>query len=308
MSQIATTPRAPIVVLGMHRSGTSALARSLRELGAWLGSERNITPRCEHALAQECNQAILNRLGGHWSAPVPMPEGWTSRPELAPIDADARAAVADLEQRAPAVWKDPRTCHTLAYWRERFALPPVAIVSYRHPLEVAASLDRRNHFGSGHVLALWESYNRALLASAAGLRCIVVAYADLATEPVATLTAVCDALAGYGYGFDRTPEQGAATVDADRRHHVFVDLPDDVATPQQRALWDALRALPAVSECFAPPGLPAPHPAAAELLASRAATIRCERDLAAAQATLRSRRALLGRLAQRLVRPSTDGS
>src|SRR4051812_21740373 len=197
---LAATPHVSIVLLGMHRSGTSALSRSLSELGAWLGSPQHVTRRSEHLLVQGCNQAILNTLGGHWSAPPPLPDGWTTQPELAPIEADARAAVADLALASPSLWKDPRTSLTLDYWRARLASDPIVVVSYRHPLEVAASLERRNSFRPGHVLALWERYNRALLASAAGLRCVVVAYADLVTDPVAPLTWVWERPAPFGGG------------------------------------------------------------------------------------------------------------
>jgi hypothetical protein len=287
----------------MHRSGTSALARSLRELGAWLGSPEHITRRSEHLLVQTCNQQILERLGGHWSAPPELEPGWTTRPEIAALHPEARAAVGDLALASPSLWKDPRTCLTLDFWRARLTVEPIVVVSYRHPLEVAASLERRNSFGPGHVVALWERYNRALLQSAAGLRCVVVAYADLVQEPEATLTSVCDRLGAFGVEFSRTPAEAAGAVDAERRHHVFAELPDDVTTPQQRALWDALGALPAESAAFVAPRLPEPHAASRELLSARAATIRTERELAEARADLRSRRALTRTLAQRL-RPS----
>ncbi|HEY1740094.1 MAG TPA: sulfotransferase [Acidimicrobiia bacterium] len=298
-----TSAPTSIVLLGMHRSGTSALAHSLHELGAWLGSPEYITRRSEHVLVQSCNQVILERLGGHWSAPPELVDGWTTRPEIVALDADARAAVGDLALASPSLWKDPRTCLTLDFWRARLQVEPIVVVSYRHPLEVAASLDRRNSFGPGHVVALWERYNRALLQRAAGLRCVVVAYADLVRAPEATLTSVCDRLGEFGVEFSRTPAEAAGAVDADRRHHVFADLPDDVTTPQQRALWEALGALPAESAAFVPPALPEPHAASCELLAARAATIRTERELVGARADLRSRRALGRALALRL-RPS----
>src|SRR4051812_38874112 len=178
----------------MHRSGTSALSRTLSELGVWQGSPEHVTRRSEHALVQECNQRVLAALGGHWSAPPVFEQGWTRRPELGPIDGDARAAVADLASHPVASWKDPRTCLTLPYWRERLASDPVVVVSYRHPLEVAGSLHTRNEFGPAHVLALWEAYNRALLAAAAGLPTVVVSYADLVAQPASTLHSVCDGL------------------------------------------------------------------------------------------------------------------
>jgi hypothetical protein len=132
---------------------------------------------------------------------------------------------------------------------------------------------------------------------------VVVAYSDLVSEPLATLTAVCDRLGSFGVQFQGTPAAAAAAVDADRRHHVIAELPDDTTTPQQRELWDALRTLPAQWDSFVPPELPAPHAASTELLAQRAAAFAFERRLVEARSELRSRRALARNLAERL-RPS----
>ncbi len=294
---------ATIALLGMHRSGTSALARTLGDLGAWLGSPEYVTRRSEHALVQECNQEILNSLGGHWSAPPVFEPGWIDQPELGPIDAQARAAVADLVARPLSMWKDPRNSFTLPYWRERLPEPPVVVVSYRHPMEVAGSLEARNHFGPGHAVALWEAYNRASLESAAGLPTIFVGYADLVADPIATLESVCERLGGVGIDVDaQRCAQAAGAVDTGRRHHVHHDLPDGATTPQQRMLWHALCALPPVSDAFTPPVLDAPHVTSTELLAQRAAAIRLERRLGEAQSELRSRRALARNLVRRLMR------
>lgn len=300
MSETSGLVDTPVVVLGMHRSGTSALAKVLRRLGLWMGTEPNVTRRTEHALAQECSQRLLNGFGGHWSAPPELPAGWTTDPVAIAVDSDARAAVADLSGHGPFAWKDPRTSLTFDFWRERLPGEPIAVISYRHPLEVAASLDKRNSFGPGHVVALWERYNQALLASAAGLRTIVVAYADLARDPVTTLAAVHRDLAAWGVHLDGTPEDAALGIEADRRHHVAEDLPDATTTPQQRALWDALCGLASVHERFEPPVLPTPHAASSELLAQRAASIRLQRDLDAARADWRSRRALVRQFSRRL--------
>ncbi len=290
-----------IALLGMHRSGTSALSRTLGELGVWQGSEQYVTRRSEHALVQECNQRLLEAQGGHWSAPPELDDGWERRPELAPIDSDARAAVADLATAPISAWKDPRTCLTLPYWRARMPADPVVVVSYRHPLEVAGSLRARNDFGPGHVVALWERYNHSLLAAAAGLPTIVVAYADLVADPGGTLRSLCDGLAEFGVALDPARVDAAAdVVDTGRRHHVHDDVPDESTTPQQRTLWHALRTLPPRSAAFVPPELPLPHPASRELLAQRAATIRVERELADARAQLRSRRALARNFVDRL--------
>lgn len=289
----------PIVILGMHRSGTSALAKSLRASGVWFGSEANITRRSEHALLQDCNQRILVALGGHWSAPQ-LPDGWTTQAAIAPIAPLAAAALDDTRGHDAWAWKDPRTCLTLPYWRARLDGDPVVVVSYRHPLEVSASLATRNDFGTAHSLALWEVHNRGVLEHAAGLRTIVVSYAALAERPEATLAAVHDALRTFGVALPASAAEAASAVEPGRRHHVRDDLPDDEVTPQQAELWHALCALPAVSERFVPPRLGPEHAASKELLGQRAATIRLQRDHDELARQLRGRRDLLRALGRAL--------
>ena len=174
----------------MHRSGTSALAKVLGRLGVWMGSDEHVSRRTEHVLLQECNQQLLNLHGGHWSAPPRLAPGWVGSETAQSINDGADRALSDLESNAVFAWKDPRTCLTLPYWRTRFSGDPIAVISYRHPLEVGASLMKRNEFQPGHVHALWERYNQAILQSATGLRTIVVSYADLTRDPVTTLSSV----------------------------------------------------------------------------------------------------------------------
>lgn len=296
----AASVSTPIVVLGMHRSGTSALAKVLGRLGVWMGSEPNVSRRTEHIPGQECNQSLLNDHGGHWSAPPDLAADWLTDAASTALLPQARAAVADLELEPRFAWKDPRTCITLPYWRMLFAGEPIAVISYRHPLEVAASLLKRNSFQPGHAHALWERYNRSLLNAATGLRTIVVAYADLAVDPVRTLAAVHESLASFGIVLPGDPAHAADGIEPDRRHHVFDELPDVTVTQQQRDLWDALRSLPKISTSFVAPRLSVPHAASTELLAQRALTIRLEREHQELQRRLRSRRALATTFVRRL--------
>ena len=296
----------PIVILGMHRSGTSALAKVMGRLGVWMGSAEFVSRRTEHVLLQACNQALLNGYGGHWSAPPQLGTEWVEGEVARSIDTEARRALDDLENHSVFAWKDPRTCFTLPYWRTQFQREPVALISYRHPLEVGASLKKRNDFLPGQVHALWESYNRALLDAVAGLRTVVVSYADLTRDPVATLEAVRASLAMFGIRIEGDPSDAAQDIEPDRRHHVFDELPDSTVTRQQMELWETLRALPQHTEHFVVPTLSEPHAASTELLAQRAATIRGERATTELQLQLRSRRNLARTFVRRLRDPKGD--
>ena len=152
-----------VCVLGMHRSGTSALAGALGSAGLRTGDvlhfgSDNVKGHIESQLVIGVNEAVLHRSGGAWRQ-IPQSLAWT--------DAERRrrdAFVTALEAEGSAwLFKDPRTLLTLPFWRE--ALPGLALVgTFRHPLTVAFSLFLRNGMALDEALRLWTAYNRRLLA------------------------------------------------------------------------------------------------------------------------------------------------
>src|SRR3546814_15155293 len=85
-----------VLVLGMHRSGTSALTRVLNLLGVALGRQlmqaaagNNETGFWEHQDAVDAHEALLAAFGMRWSDPRRLPDGW----EETPAADTARAAI-----------------------------------------------------------------------------------------------------------------------------------------------------------------------------------------------------------------------
>ncbi|MEM8770361.1 MAG: sulfotransferase [Pseudomonadota bacterium] len=153
----------PVIILGMHRSGTSCLTGSLEEAGLFLG-EVNQKSRCnakgtrENIAFMHVNDAVLKANDARWDAP---PDGL---PEWRSQDVSARDELIDGYAGAHS-WgfKDPRTLLTFPRWRE--ALPQAHLIaSIRDPMAVAQSLNKRNDFPLEKGLALWRSYNERLLA------------------------------------------------------------------------------------------------------------------------------------------------
>lgn len=152
-----------LVVLGMHRSGTSVLMGTLRDAGVHIGRvlgdsiEGNRRGLQEAPAVLYMHEQLLEANGGSWREP----------PETV-VWGELHRSVRDLfvESRAPQpLWgfKDPRTLLTLEGWLEVLPqLEPVGI--FRDPLSVARSLQRRNGFPLEQGLALWAAYNRRLLA------------------------------------------------------------------------------------------------------------------------------------------------
>lgn len=154
-------PNHAVAVLGMHRSGTSALAGCLEEAGVFLGEVRSANranPRGnrENLRIIALHKALLKRNGGAWDRP-PERVAWSRRACW------RRDRIIRSFARHP-VWgfKDPRALLCLDGWLE--ALPELRCVGiFRHPVLVARSLERRNGFPLERGLALWLDYNRRLL-------------------------------------------------------------------------------------------------------------------------------------------------
>jgi hypothetical protein len=151
-----------VLILGMHRSGTSCLAGALEACGLWLGevdrsARWNAKGNREHDPARLLNDRILEESGGSWSKPP-------ADVDVTPAHHAAMAGIArELAQRSPAGLKDPRVLLVLDAWTEAIGAPRL-VGTYRHPGAVAASLTRRNQLAQEQSHALWLRYNAALVA------------------------------------------------------------------------------------------------------------------------------------------------
>jgi hypothetical protein len=154
-----------VLILGMHRSGTSMLAGTLRQAGLDLGRvydtpfALNPTGLQEPEALIHMHENLLEANGGAWHDP----------PERV-VWGKLHRAVRDLfiESRAGRpLWgfKDPRTLLTLSFWLDGLDTEEVAYIgTFRHPLAVALSLAARNPRNQiAHSIALWCHYNTQML-------------------------------------------------------------------------------------------------------------------------------------------------
>ena len=113
-----------ILVIGMHRSGTSAVTRVLNLLGIELGgsllpsADDNARGFWEHQDAVLINERLLSALGRNWFDLRELPHGWLSTPAAS----EAKLQLKELFTRefgGPVIWavKDPRICRLLPLWR-----------------------------------------------------------------------------------------------------------------------------------------------------------------------------------------------
>ena len=177
-----------ICILGMHRSGTSAVARAVNLLGAYICREdQRMPPKAdnpdgfwEHMEIYYFHERLLEYLSRSWESVMPMPEEWWKKPGVEPYRLELMDLILrEFEGQPLWMWKDPRTSLLLPLWRE--ALQELEIdVSYlicvRNPLDVAASLRSRDNFPKFKSLALWYLHNVSSSYWTEGCRRTVVHY------------------------------------------------------------------------------------------------------------------------------------
>jgi hypothetical protein len=162
----------PVIVLGMHRSGTSAVARLVQELGLDVGAnllaatEGNVYGHFEDAAFIQFHDALIARF---FPKRAPFCE-WLplADAEVVYTDSDRAQAKAVWEAHVASggnAWKDPRTSLFLDLWME--LLPDTkVIVCLRHPYQVHGSLLRRGepflHVDYGAAISGWTVYNQRI--------------------------------------------------------------------------------------------------------------------------------------------------
>lgn len=194
-----------VVVLGMHRSGTSALARGLVPLGVELGDRlmpavpgNNERGFWEDLDVHELNAQLLRSLGREWDTLTPLDPAELKRHDLHPF----RVAATDLlrgklADKSIYGLKDPQLCLLLPFWKPLFASIDSDVdyvISTRHPLSVAESLKKRDAMELEKGLYLWLNHAASAVNDSVGARRVVVSYDLLMREPEAQLRRIAEGL------------------------------------------------------------------------------------------------------------------
>ncbi|MEQ8335209.1 glycosyltransferase [Nisaea sp.] len=155
-----------VVILGMHRSGTSALTRVCNILGVDLSDNllppaegNNETGFWEHLDAVVTNEDLLVAFDMFWDDPRALPDGWTETTAAEAAREKIRALL-KTDFGTAGLWgiKDPRMCRLMPLWEpviEEAGAEPAYIIMQRHPLEVVRSLHQRDGLSNGRGMVLW---------------------------------------------------------------------------------------------------------------------------------------------------------
>lgn len=179
-----------ILIVGMHRSGTSMLAHIITKLGYNIGKCPLRPARCnpegffENEAIKRFDDKLLKCMGTSWS-------------DTSSIDPDflERMASGDFlfefftmleyqfKGQTKRLVKDPRLCRLIPFWTAAFGSLGIknsrCLLPIRHPFNVARSLQKRDKFVISHGLLLWIQNVLAAERGTRALRRMVTIYDDV---------------------------------------------------------------------------------------------------------------------------------
>jgi glycosyltransferase involved in cell wall biosynthesis len=247
------TTRRPkaVVVLGMHRSGTSALTRVLNLLGCAMPSELNgpnFGNQEGHWEAVEMNRVndeIFASAGSSWEDWGPINQDWVGSDLRASMLDRIGQVVADHVALGPLfVMKDPRASRVADLWIEALEtskVEPLVVLSLRNPAEVVASLEARDLMNRDYGQLLWLRYTLDAEHFSRGTRRVVYCYQNLVDNWHDETLRIKDAL---GVKFPRNSPKTHVEIEdflkAKYRHHSVSD--DSFLRDSSFSVW--------VRECY----------------------------------------------------------
>lgn len=217
-----------VCVLGMHRSGSSLLMRTLHNLGIDLGEEEKYTSYgednpegyWEHKGIVEIHEKILAILNRGWDSLLPLPENWLLDPRIVEYKKELINLVKqEFGTSTCWGWKDPRTCLLLPLWKDIFYILDINVkyvISSRNPLDIAVSLNKRNDISKEYGVALWYHYMINLLQHTRGSKRLLVNCDALIENPYVQIQQIvefCDFELS-----DVAMEQVANSIKSELRH------------------------------------------------------------------------------------------
>jgi hypothetical protein len=228
---VPTNERKAVVVLGMHRSGTSALCGALDLIGVDFGqhlmpaTDANEKGHWEHEEIVRAHDSLLSSLGSWWDDDEPLPSDWVERE----ITREVRSLLLGILERDFAQIslfgvKDPRMCRLMPLWFPIFQtlrVEPHFVLVVRHPWEVAESLAKRDGIEHSKSYLLWLEHLVLAESATRDHKRSFIRYGELIDNPVAVLGELREQL-----GIDlRAPSEIQTSLrnflEPSLRHHQF---------------------------------------------------------------------------------------
>ncbi|MDD2746874.1 MAG: hypothetical protein PHG39_04890 [Acidithiobacillus ferrooxidans] len=191
-----------ILVLGMHRSGTSLVTKALTTLGVYLGDQLmspapdNPKGFFEDIELQAINEQFLLSQSCHWDS-VRFPSKDTVLSSA--LDTYHSTIAQHLLTRKWPLWgfKDPRMCRLWPFWETVLSTTgqqTKVVWILRHPFAVARSLARRNQMPWEMSFLLWRLHNIGAIEGLLNWGGGIVLYEKLLAEPEKTILGMANML------------------------------------------------------------------------------------------------------------------
>ncbi len=188
--------RRPLVmVLGMHRSGTSLCANFLAALGVDMAEVAGPSPanprgHWERSRINDLHDEVFALHGARWTDAghiLALPEGWQHAPAVERIGGGLVDYLAPIMRAAAcAGFKDPRTARLLPLWDfvlDRLHAEPRFIFCVRDPSQVARSIEARDRTARTEAEYRWLIYNAHGLHGIGSRPVCIIAYNDWFASP-----------------------------------------------------------------------------------------------------------------------------
>lgn len=239
-----------ILILGMHRSGTSALTRVVNLLGADVGNDLlpaaadNLAGFWEHRGIVAIHDELLQSLDRSWNDLRAMPRGWLQS-RAAQTAREKLVALLNQEFADTPLWvvKDPRLCRLLPLWTnviDDLGVDAHAVLVLRHPDEVAASLQARNGMAIEYTRLSWIEHMAEAELASRGFSRSVLSYDNLLLDWSTCMSRLSEEMAvAWPVSLESASVEIDLFVNAGERHHTLTaDAPPLPQAAQQ--VYDAL--------------------------------------------------------------------
>ena len=142
----------PIIVIGMHRSGTTMVVRALEKLGVFMGSDQEHNSESKFFI--KLNEWVMRQASSSWDRPLPLEfvrkdecvKGLINKYLKFYLRSPRKLAYQGLKivsrENSSWGWKDPRNTFTIPFWLDIYPDAKILIVE-RNGLDVSTSLVKR---------------------------------------------------------------------------------------------------------------------------------------------------------------------
>jgi hypothetical protein len=185
------------IILGMHRSGTSALTKIINILGASIGDSLvpgrydNVKGFFEHADIMNIHEELLSSLNSSWDFIGALPDNWWEQKNTSFYKERLKGILCrDFGEQQTWALKDPRQCRLLPLWLPLFhelGITPHFIIVLRNPQEVAASLAVRDGFSYNKSFLIWMRHVLEAEFYSRSYKRIFIKFSDLMQDQTAAI-------------------------------------------------------------------------------------------------------------------------